>query len=503
MRTVNLIFNNVSFTYDTSSENIISSLTMHLSPGWTGIVGANGTGKTTIAKLAAGLLTPSGGVITATCDSPAAFYCSQDTETLPENSAGFISDPENHAGRIRSILGIETDWPLRWETLSHGERKRFQTGISLWLNPEILALDEPTNHLDPGSKKYITDALSTYQGIGIIISHDRELLDNLCAACLFVSRGRCIMRPGGVTKGMLQEEIENKNRERVYGETRENYIRLKRSAQSMKEKESARSAGLSKKKLDRHDHDGKGKIDLARLTGKDKTAGRKIILIEKRCDALKKTAVENYYNKRRVEGFAFCGEKYHRQVLLRLPAGRISLSGLRYVEYPDLTIRNDDRVGLTGENGCGKSTILNYIQSSLDIPRHKIISIRQEISAHELSKLKHELESLPGNDKGLLLSIIFRLGSEPERIIDSPSPSPGEARKIMLGLGLLKNPSFILMDEPTNHMDLPSVQCLEKALSQFSGAMIIISHDMRFIENVATRRWHIEKSDFYSRLRTE
>lgn len=499
MRSVNLIFNNVSFAYDTSSEYIISLLNMHLSSGWTGIVGANGTGKTTIAKLAAGLLIPSAGSVTATCDSHSAFYCSQDTEIPPVNSALFIADPENNAGRIRSILGIEDDWIERWNTLSHGERKRFQTGISLWFNPDILALDEPTNHLDHVSKQFIIDALKTYEGTGIIISHDRELLDTFCKSCLFVSRGRCVMRPGGVSEGLRQEEIENKNRERVYSETRENFLRLKRSAQSLKEKESAKSAGLSKKNLDRHDHDGKGKIDLARLTGKDKTAARKITLLEKKRDALKRTAEANYFSRRRIEGFEFSGEQYHRHILLHLPTGMISLKSRR-IMYPDLVIGRSDRIGLTGENGSGKSTMLRHILSSLEIPRQKIIYVPQEISSHELSLLKNELDSLSGADKGHLLSIIFRLGSEPERIIETQVPSPGEARKIMLGLGLLKSPSLILMDEPTNHMDLPSVQCLEQALVQFTGAMIIISHDTRFTGNVSTRRWHIEKTGSCSQL---
>ena len=498
MRSVNLIFNNVSFAYDTSSGYIISSLNMHLASGWTGIAGANGTGKTTIAKLAAGLLIPTAGSVTASCDVLSAVYCSQDTEFPPENSAAFIADPENNAGRIRSILGIEDDWLERWNTLSHGERKRFQTGVSLWVNPDILALDEPTNHLDHISKQFIIDALRIYEGTGIIISHDRELLDTLCTSCLFLNPGRWVMRPGGVSSGLQQGEIENKNRERLYSGTRETYMRLKRSAQSLKEKESARSS-LSKKNLDRHDHDGKGKIDLARLTGRDKTASRKIRQIEKKRDAMKKSAEDNYFSRRRIEGFEFTGEKYHRHILLHLPEGMISIKS-RTIMYPDLVIGRGDRVGITGENGSGKSTMLRHILSSLDIPRKKIIYVPQEISSHELSLLKNELDSLSGTDKGQLLSIIFRLGSEPERILESPFPSPGEARKIMLGLGLLKSPALIVMDEPTNHMDLPSVQRLEQALVQFTGAMIIISHDTRFIGNVSTKRWHIDKEGSCSQL---
>lgn len=500
MQSVNLKFNNVSFSYDTSSENIVSSLTIHLSAGWTGIVGANGTGKTTIAKLATGHLVPTNGHVTASCESPLSVYCSQETETMPEKSVMFITDTDNHAGRIRSILEIDDDWPGRWNTLSHGERKRFQTGLALWLNPDILALDEPTNHLDLGSKKYIADALRTYEGVGLIISHDRELLDDICSSCLFVSRDECIMRPGGVTAGLLQEEIENKNRERTYSESLEQYRRLKRSARELREKEESRSGSLSKKKLDRHDHDGKGKIDLARLTGKDKIAGRKITLMEKKRDAAKKAADDNHYRRRKIEGFTFTGEPHKRRVLLNLPEGRIALSPGRYIAHPLLAVYNNDRIGITGENGSGKSTLIRHLIPSFHLPPGELVYMQQEISTAELAMLKKELAGLAGNDKGRLLSIIHRLGSEPERIIESPLPSPGEARKIMLGLGLLKSPSLILMDEPTNHMDLPSVLCLEKALRQFTGAMIIISHDMRFIGNVSTQRWHIEKTGTYAHL---
>lgn len=148
MQPVNLRFIDVSFSYNIPSEYIISSLTTHFTGGWTGIVGPNGSGKSTIAKLAAGILTPVKGIITASSKNYIALYCSQETEYPPENSGEFISAADNSSGKIKSLLAINDDWLHRWDTLSHGERKRFQTGVSLWMMPDILALDEPTNHLD-------------------------------------------------------------------------------------------------------------------------------------------------------------------------------------------------------------------------------------------------------------------------------------------------------------------------------------------------------------------
>ena len=96
--------------------------------------------------------------------------------------------------------------------------------------------------------------------------------------------------------------------------------------------------------------------------------------------------------------------------------------------------------------------------------------------------------------KGFLMSIISRLGSDPNRLLTTTTPSPGELRKLMLAEGILQNPVLIIMDEPTNHMDLPSIQCVENALSECVCALLLVSHDQVFLENLVKTYWYIEKN---------
>ena len=502
MSSVNLRFINVSFSYNTTSEIIVSGLTITISEGWTGVVGPNGAGKTTIAKLATGLLVPTKGEISG-LNKSSAFYCTQGLELPPENSDDFLYSLDNRSGELMSLLGIQNDWISRWETLSYGERKRFQIGVSLWLEPEILALDEPTNHLDLSTKELIHKALKTYNGTGIIISHDRELLDSLCTSTLFVRPGSTVLRPGGLSTGLKQEILEIKSKAHEHEIAIKEYKRIKRSLLSHKQKENKKQDLLSKKNTVRNDHDAKAKIDLARLTGKDKIGSRKVKLLQNKTDSLKTDAESKYFKRIKTDGFIYTGEKYKGDRLVFIPSTKISMGENRCIDLPELNILPGDRIGITGNNGTGKSTLLNYIKSIIKIPEEKIIFINQEISGEEWYTIDKKIKMLNGKEKGELLSVVHRLGSEPERVLNSLIPSPGEIRKMILGLGLLKTPYLIMMDEPTNHMDMPSVQCLEDAISEFEGAVIIISHDRRFIKRLVDTEWNLEEADRVTKLKVK
>ena len=201
-----LQFDDVSFAYPGMQDPLLAHVTAHFPEGgWTGIVGANGAGKTTLLKLAAGTLKPTEGAIR---QIGTAQYAVQRTDAPPDAWDDFMNCWDAPAMDLRRLLGISDDWADRWDTLSHGERKRVQIAIALWHAPDVLALDEPTNHLDGATKRILLEALKRFRGAGLLVSHDREFLDALCSQCLFIFPPRIQMRPGGVSQGMEQDRRE-------------------------------------------------------------------------------------------------------------------------------------------------------------------------------------------------------------------------------------------------------------------------------------------------------
>ena len=158
---------------------------------------------------------------------------------------------------------------------------------------------------------------------------------------------------------------------------------------------------------------------------------------------------------------------------------------------PALMIKPDDRIAVTGPNGAGKSTLIRHIVDSLNVPEEHIAYVPQEIDAIQSKKILDRVLSLPDHQLGHLMTIISRLGSRPHRLLDSIEPSPGEMRKLLLALGMTREPHIIIMDEPTNHMDLPSIECLEQALAECPCGLILVSHDNIFLKKLTQKQWNI------------
>ena len=178
-----LYIDKLSFTYENCVSPLFDSLSFQLQQGWTGIVGANGSGKTTLLKLLTGILQPAYGSINFSGDT---YYCEQRTDFIPSDFNNLFKTNDKNAFRLINTLQIQEDWLNRWDLLSHGERKRCQIATALYCDPTVLAIDEPSNHLDTSSKEILFNALKSYKGIGILVSHDRRLLDNLCQHTVFL-----------------------------------------------------------------------------------------------------------------------------------------------------------------------------------------------------------------------------------------------------------------------------------------------------------------------------
>jgi macrolide transport system ATP-binding/permease protein len=481
-------FERVTFRYEDAPEPLFTDLTCRFPEGWTGVVGANGSGKTTLLRLATGALQPASGRIRL--PGPA-FYAEQRTDDAPDDLPSLLRGREPEACRLRGLLRLGEDWLERWPTLSHGERKRAQLGVLLWREPLVLGLDEPTNHLDAEGRDLLLAALRGFEGVGLLVSHDRELLDGLCERCLFLDPPDAVLRPGGYSDGAREAKRERESRERRHEIARQETARTEREAgRRVREMERARRRS-SKRHLDPRDRDGRAKINLARLTGKDGAAGRRARRMRERSREAREEERRTRTRKVHETGIGLPGRRAPRDVLVRLSAGVVEL-GRRRLVCPELVLRPDDRVAVIGPNGGGKSSLVRRIVRSLDLPQARFVYVPQEIARERSRSILAEARALPPVALGRMMTVVSRLGSRPARLLESDTPSPGEVRKLLLAVGAAREPWLIVLDEPTNHMDLPSVECLEEALAGFPGALLLVSHDRVFLGRLTRTRWRVE-----------
>ncbi len=483
-----IVFEKVSYRYESMTEFLLSSVSIHFKQGWTGIVGANGAGKTTLLKLACGLLQPSSGYI----QSPGiVIYCAQRTDNAPEPLAALLAAKDRLACEIKGRLNMLEDWAARWDSLSHGERKRAQIAVALWQQPEVLALDEPANHIDANARAMLTSALNAYQGIGLLVSHDREMLDSLCHSCLFINPPGAILRPGNYSSGhreAMREEENVRNRKEL---AKQQVARLKTEAQRRVSAAQASNRKRSKRDLDLRDHDGRRRIDFGRWSGVDGIAPRLAHRMQDRLERAQQAAAEITVRRDYELGIWLEGERCKRDTLFRLNAGALALGGSRNLHFPNLAMKPADRIALTGANGAGKSTLIRHILGILELPRERLTYVPQEIDLASSCRILDEVKCHPPETLGRIMTIVRRLGSHPAGLLESIEPSPGELRKLLLALGIALHPYLIIMDEPTNHLDLPSIECLEKALMDCPCGLLMVSHDRRFLQKLTHIRWSI------------
>lgn len=375
--------------------------------------------------------------------------------------------------------------------------------MALWKQPDVLLLDEPTNHIDNDARALLIEALRAFRGVGLVVSHDRRLLDLLCTQCLFLHPPQAVMRPGGYTDAATDEDRDRASRRDERRRLQNELEQLKGESKRRRGKAAQADKKRSKRRLARGDSDGRAKLDLARVTGKDGQAGRlarqldgRVAQLEKQVDAIEIDPV-------RATQFWLEGSCSPRRVLFTLPEDSIALDGSRILRIPDVTMLRDDRVAITGANGLGKSTLLRHILAQLRLAPEHLVYLPQEIDLDETRRIMADLRRLPRDLRGKVFTVVSALGSDPKPLLQNDDASPGELRKVLLALGVIRRPHLIVMDEPTNHLDLPSVTCLERALADCPCGLLLVSHDMEFLSHVASSHWHLDQAGSSVELHTE
>ncbi|MFC2083154.1 ATP-binding cassette domain-containing protein [Candidatus Bipolaricaulota bacterium] len=481
-----LVFRNISFSYPGSPIHLLESVDFGVSEGWTGVIGANGAGKTTVLQLACGGLAPSTGIVHRPGQ---VLYCPQRTDDPMREFSDLLESTDGDSYRLRGQLAIEPDWLERWDTLSHGERKRAQIATCLFMVPDLLAVDEPTNHLDRDARDRVKSALRQFRGIGLLVSHDRALLDSLCMHSLFVSPPNAVLRGGGYTTAILELEQEAELAREDRTNARRERKRLEQEAVRRREHLHKAEKKKSLRGVNPRDHDARAKAYAARNA--DSGVKKRLKQMDGRVHRAKAVESTIDVTGRTSLGIGIGGSASKRNTLFSIHSGTLPLGDDRSLLFPDLLMQPQDRIALIGPNGAGKSTLIRHIMTTIDLPPRRVVYIPQEITAEESAATLRETKSLARQKLGEVMGWVSQLGSDPHQLLGSLVPSPGEVRKLMLALRLTEHPFLLVMDEPTNHMDLPSIECLESALRDYEGGLLLVSHDERFLSSLAAMTWEI------------
>ena len=442
-----------------------------------GLIGVNGTGKSTLLKLVAGLEEPDGGTIVRGRNLDIRYLPQNPVfergetileSVLRENEGhGHVWDLESQAKTILNKLGI-TDHGANVEHLSGGQKKRVALASVLLSTAELLILDEPTNHLDSEMADWLEEYLKKFKGALLMITHDRYFLDSVTNRIVELDHGKLYSYQANY-EGFLELKAERMDMERASERKRQSILRvelewMKRGARARSTKQKGRIMRYEALR----DMKGPAEEESVEMESVSSRLGRTTVEISGLCKA------------------------YGDKVLIR--------------DYTYFFLKND-RIGYIGPNGSGKSTLMKMI-AGWEQPDAGKIEIGQtvkmgyfsqenedmDVSLKVIDYIRNVAEYVKTKDGSISASQML------ERFLFPPSVqytkieklSGGERRRLYLLKILMGAPNVLILDEPTNDLDIKTLMILEDYLDSFQGIVITVSHDRYFLDRVVRRIFAFE-----------
>jgi ATPase subunit of ABC transporter with duplicated ATPase domains len=501
---------------------VVSDLTWAIGPGRTGLIGLNGCGKSTLLRLVAGQLAPAAGSVQVSGELG---YLPQelalDTTLRVDQALGIaairaaLHAIEAGDAREEHFTAVGDDWDVEERSratlaqlglgrigldrtigeVSGGEAVLLRLAALLLSRPDVLLLDEPTNNLDRHARERLYEACTEYPGVLILVSHDREFLQRVDRIAE-LRDGTVRMFGGNLAHYTAAVAAEQEAAERTVTAAKAQVAREKRDIVEAQ----ARQAGSN-----RH----------GRKMYAENRVDKSTMQFLKRSAQVSQGKQRGVHEQRLADAQGRLGEaeellREDARIRVDLPATRVppqrdvlTWRGLQLrsgTRVADLDLRGPERVALTGRNGAGKTTLLRTLTGELP-PAHgqatvhvplRYLPQRLDFLDEQASVLDNVARLTPhataNRMRAQLARFLFRGGRADQRV---DTLSGGERFRAALAGLLLAEPApqLLLLDEPTNNLDLLSVNQLVQALAAYQGALIVASHDLPFLQDLAITRW--------------